>query len=306
MTPSQPSTFALILKGILAGVVYLVATMLTGMLFSALHQPLINAAPSNADPQKSLYYFVFVAPLLGPALVPLARYTAGSRLLRGLALSSLIFICIGPATILEAKIFLTIYAHGGVLAGILAALPPSLLCGMVLSYLLPQAQPEISVATKWRSFFTAHTRSSWAARLALAILAFAIAYFLFGMMVAPFVVPYYRAGILSLTLPPFSVIVPVLFVRSAMFLLACLPFVALWTRSRLSLILSLGFAHWCLTGLLGMILVFFWPVAMRVGHGLEIGADSFAYVTALVFLLMPRRHENTVPTSAHVAHMFPS
>ena len=306
MTNSRTSIPSLILRGILAGVVFLVVTMLTGMLFAAFHHPLINAAPSNTDPQKSLYYFVFVAPLLGPALVPLARYTAGSRLLRGLALSFLIFICAGPATLLEAKIFLTIYAHGGALVGILAALPSALLCGLVLSYLLPQAQPEISAATKWRSFLASHAPSSWATRLPLAVLAYAIAYFLFGMAVAPLVLPYYRAGILSLTLPPFSVIIPVLFVRSTMFLLACLPLLALWTRSRFSLILSLGFAHWCLTGLLGMILVFFWPAAMRIGHGLEIGADSFAYVTALVLLLLPRRRENTVPTSAHVARLFPS
>jgi hypothetical protein len=306
MTQAHNSIPSLILKGLLAGVVCLIATMLTGMVLSALHIPLIDATPPGTDPRKSLYYFLIVAPWLGPALVPLARFTGGSRLLRGLAFSFLMFVCMGVNTILEARIFLTIYSHGGALASILAVLPPALLSGLALSYLLPQAQPEMSASVKWRCFFATRTPFSWTARFLLAILAFAVAYFVFGLMVAPFVVPYYRAGILGLTLPPFSVMLPVLFVRSTLFLLACLPFLVLWTRSRLSLILSLGFAHWSLTGLLGMILVFFWPAAMRIGHGLEIGADSFAYSTALVFLLVPRQREDTLPTSAHVAPMLPS
>jgi hypothetical protein len=44
---------------------------------------------------------------------------------------------------------------------------------------------------------------------------------------------------------------------------------------------------------------------MRIAHSLEIGADSFAYAVALVFLLLPRVRENPVPSSAHAAPMFP-
>jgi len=306
MTQSHPSVLGLVIKGIVAGILYIVGTMLAGALFAALHVPLVNPAPPGVDLHKTATMFLLATPLLGLALVPLARHTAGSRLFRGLAIAFLIFICMGLTSVMEMRIFMTVYAQGGSLAAILVVIPPALLCGLALGYLLPQEPAEVSAEQRLRSFFAAHSAISWAARFVLAILLFGVFYFLFGMLVAPFVVPFYRAGVLGLTLPPFSVIIPVLLIRSVLFLLACLPFLILWTRSRVSLILSLGLAHWFLTGGYGMLMVVFWPPVMRVGHGLEIAADSFAYAAALVFLLLPRRRENTVPNSAHVAPMFPS
>jgi hypothetical protein len=249
---------------------------------------------------------LIATPLLGLSLVPLARCTAGSRLLRGLALSFLIFICMGLTSVMEMRIFLTVYAHGGSLAAMLAVIPPALLCGLALGFLRPREQPEVSAWQKIHTFFTARSPLSWVGRFALAILGFAVIYYCFGMLVAPFVVPFYRAGVLGLTLPPVSVVLPVLLARSTLFLLACLPFLIFWTRSRLSLIFSLGLAFWSLTGLYGMLMVVFWPAVMRIGHGLETGADAFAYAAALVLLLLPRQRANTVPSSAPVAHMFPS
>jgi hypothetical protein len=306
MTQSHPSVLGLVVKGILAGILYIVGATLTNALFAALHVALVNPAPPGADLHKTAVMFLVATPLLGLALVPLARHTAGSRLFRGLVIGFFIFICMGLTSVMEMRIFMTVYSQGGSLAAILAAIPPALFCGLALGYLLPQEQPEASAAPRLRTFFAAHSPISWAARFVLAILLFGVFYFLFGMLVAPFVVPFYRAGVLGLTLPPFSVIIPVLLMRSALFLLACLPFLMRWTRSRLSLILSLGLAHWFLTGGYGMLMVVFWPPVMRVGHGLEVAADSFAYAAALVFLLLPRQRENTVPNSAHVAPMFPS
>lgn len=305
MTQSQSSFLSLFVKGILAGVVYVLGSMLTGMLFAALHIPTVHFEPPGTDPRIGARLFMLVSPLLGLALLPLARHTAGSRVLRGLALFFLMFISFGVSMVLEVKIFLTVYAHGGALAAVFSALPPTLLIGLTLSFLLSQEQPEISAWEKIRAFFAARSPFSWAARFGLAILAFAVAYFAFGMIVAPFVVPFYRAGVLNLTLPPVSVILPVLFVRSTFFLLACLPFLILWTRSRISLILSLGLAHWFLNGLMGMLLVFFWPPVMRIAHGLETGADSFVYAAALVFLLLPRS-SSTASVPALVGHPGPA
>jgi hypothetical protein len=306
MTQSHPSVLGLVIKGILAGILYIIGTMLGSALFAALHIPLVNVAPPGTDLQKSGQMFLLATPLIGLALVPLARHTAGSRALRGLLLSFLIFICAGLTSVMEMRIFLTAYAHGGELAAILVVIPPALLCGFGLSFLLPKEQPEISASQKLRLSRSARSPVSWATRFLLVILAFGVIYFLFGSMIAPFVVPFYRAGVLGLTLPPYSVILPVLFARSALFLLTCLPFLILWTRSRLTLILSLGLAFWFLTGGYGVLMVFFWPPVMRIAHGLELAADAFVYAAVLVYLLFPGQRENTVPNSAHVAPMFPS
>ena len=305
MSQSQSSFLGLVVKGVLAGIVYVVGVMLTGMLFAALHIRIVSL-DLGGNPRMGFLLFVLVTPLLGLALVPLARHTAGSRLYRGVALFFLLFISLGVNTILEMRVFLTIYAHGGALAAIFLVLPPALLTGLALSFLLTQEQPEIPASEKIRAFFAARSPLSWAMRSVLAILAFAVAYFVFGSIIAPFVVPFYRAHVLALTLPPVSAILPVLFVRSALFLLACLPFLILWTRSRVSLIFSLGLAHWFLNGLMGMLMVFVWPPVMRIAHGLETGADSFVYAAALVLLLMPRQREHPVTTAAHAAPVFPS
>ena len=306
MTQSPSSTLGLIIKGILAGILYIFGTMLAGTLFAWFHVPLVNPAPPGSDLHKTALMFFLATPLLGLALVPLARHTAGSRFLRGLVFTFLIFICLGLTAVMEMRIFMTVYSHGGSLAAILAAIPPSLLCGFGLAFLVAPEDSEVSAGRRLNNFFAAHSAMSWVVRFALAILAFGIIYFFFGMIVAPFVVPFYRAGVLGLILPPFSVILPVLFVRSALFLLAFLPFLALWTRSRLSLILAGGLAFWFLTGLYGMLMVVFWPPVMRICHGLEIGADAFAYAAALVFLLVPRPGSSAVPCPAHAAPMFPS
>lgn len=300
------SFLGLSLRGILAGIAYVLANVLGGMVVALLHIPLPNYLPPGANAQLSGRLFFLLSPFLGLALVPLARHTAGSRRVRGLAIFFFMFICLGVTSVMEEKIFLTVFAHGGAGMATLMMLPPTLACGFVLSYLLAQEEREVRAGQRVRSFFAAHSPISWAWRLLAAVVAFGICYFLFGMMVGPFVVPFYKAGLMGLTLPPFSVILPVLFIRSALFLLASLPFLILWTRSRIGLILSLGLAHWVLTGLYGVLMAFWWPTVMRVGHGLEIAADSFAYAAALVFLLVPRRSEKAVSSAAQVAPMFPS
>jgi len=305
-TQSHSSFVSLLWKGLLAGMLYVLGTALTGMLFSALHIPMANFLPPGADPNIGGRLFLLVSPLLGLFLAPLTLHTAGSRLLRSLVVFFLMFISLGVTAVLEMRIFLSVFAHGGALAAVLMVIPPSLLCAFALSFLLAQDQPEVSAAEKFHSFFAAHSPLSWAARFVLAVLAFAVLYFAFGVIVAPYVVPFYRAGVLGLTLPPFSAILPVLFTRSILFLAASLPFLVLWTRSRFSLILSLGLAFWFLNGLFGLLQAFFWPPVMRIAHSLEIGGHSFAYAAALVFLLTPRLRENPVSTQTHAATVFPS
>jgi hypothetical protein len=53
-------------------------------------------------------------------------------------------------------------------------------------------------------------------------------------------------------------------------------------------------------GLSGLVSVPWMPSEMRIGHGLEITADSFAHAAALVWLLVPRqlRGAGTDPTGA--------
>jgi hypothetical protein len=155
-------------------------------------------------------------------------------------------------------------------------------------------------------FVAAHSTAGWLWRFILSIFAFPLAYLIFGMMVAPFVVDYYRHGIAGLILPPMSVILPTQMARSTLFLMASLPFIVLWKKSRGSLIFSLGLAHWLVVGLFGLVQALWFPPVLRVAHSLEIGGDSFAYAASIVFLLFPRSQETGIRHVVPVAHELPS
>ena len=109
-----------------------------------------------------------------------------------------------------------------------------------MSFLAPRDDAQAPTASqRLVNFFSAQSPPAWLWRIPAAILAFPLAYFIFGAMIAPIVVPTYRAGIAGLVLPPLSTILPVQLVRSTLFLLASLPFLILWKgKSRLTYLLS--------------------------------------------------------------------
>ena len=67
---------------------------------------------------------------------------------------------------------------------------------------------------------------------ALAWLAFPPIYFVFGLCVAPFVVPYYASGVPGFMIPSLGTIAATQLVRSALFLAASVPLVRLWRGGR--------------------------------------------------------------------------
>ena len=97
---------------------------------------------------------------------------------------------------------------------------------------------------------------------------------------------YYRQELVGLTAPGWDQILPVLFVRSVLFLAASLPVLLVWSKSRRTLVLSLGFALFALVGGMGLIGGYWMPVSIRLFHGLEILADSMVHAWALVILLV--------------------
>lgn len=295
-----------IIKAALAGLLYLVGVMLSSALATAVHIPMPNFTPAGVSmsPQTAFRVFLLVSPLLGISLLPLALGSTGKPLTRGLALSFLLFVTMGLNNAIEMKIFTLFLVHGAKVF-VASVVPPALLCGVALAFLIQHDSGGPSMTDRARSFFAAHSVASWSWRFLLAILAFPLVYFVFGAMVAPIVVPVYRAGNIGLVLPPLSVILPIQVLRSVIFLLASLPFFVLWTRRRGALMFGLGF-HWFFVALFGLLMVSWFPLPVRIAHLLEGAADSFAYAAALIFLLLPHRRENRLPTPAHAVPMFPS
>lgn len=306
MPSSSNSLWLSIVKAALAGLLYILGTIVFGAIATAMHIPMPNLTPAgvSVNPQAALRIFLLLAPLLGIGLLPLALGSSGKWLTRGLALSFLLFVTMGLNNAIEMKIFTLFLLHGAKVF-VASVVPPALLCGVALAFLIQRDSGSPSLADRARSFFAAHSVASWSWRFLLAILAFPLVYLVFGAMVAPIVVPVYRAANIGLVLPPLSVILPVQVLRSVIFLLASLPFFLLWTRRRGALIFGLGF-HWLLVALFGLLMISWIPLPVRAAHLLEGAADSFAYAAALVFLLLPHKRENPLPIPGHTVPMFPS
>jgi hypothetical protein len=263
----------LIGKLLLCCVVFIVATIVSGIVGGALGLPQMHA-PAGTSEQGLFLAFVLASPVLIVGIAPIA-----SGLGKGLAARSaaifLILYVVFVVNMIEASKFSN-----------MVTVP---LWVMFVHYIIPCVLTAITAAWCFGSKeepvgLARFSPAGWAWRVALAWIAFPMIYFFFGACIAPIVVSYYNAGVAGLRIPPVSVILATQMLRSPMLLVASLPLVALWTRSRRALFISLGIAHACLVGLNGLAQATFFPMVLRVTHSIEITFDSFAYAGVLVLL----------------------
>jgi hypothetical protein len=285
-----------ITKIILSALAYLIGLIVTGALAPLLHLPAFPSMPGES-PEKSFIMVLFGAPLLAVSMLPLASGLGNSFPKRCLAMAALMFVTLGLNTLIELLIF------GTMLQGVTQALAlslhfvlPTILAAAVLAY---PFQTDQNASTVLGNF----TVMGWTWRLLLAWLSFPVIYFVFGLMVAPIVVPIYNAGVPGLRIPAFDAIIRTQLIRSAIFLAASLPVIVLWKDSRNRLLVALGLALTVTVGVFGLVQAYFLPTALRVTHSLEIAADSFVYAAVLTWLFArsTKSVARTFETHAHAA-----
>jgi hypothetical protein len=259
---------------VLCGLVFAAAQSLSAALVSALGWKMLER-PAGAGQAELALVTLLGSPLLPLALAPLAARLPGEWLGRAARLAVFVYVSFGLNTLVEARIFTTLVAPGS-------------FAGMCAFYVLPSAALALAVAAAFPSHADPvpppqRTPAGWAARAAVAWLAFPAVYLLFGSMVAPVVLPAYERGIAGLALPPMAVIVPVQLGRSLLSLVSAAPVVIPFRGSRKELAVRLGWAFWVLTGLYGMWSAVWLPWPLRVAHSVEIGADSFAWAAVVAW-----------------------
>ena len=242
-------------------------------------------APGNPTVSSMVLLGILSKVVLVAGLYPLARGLAGSTGQRVAAWIAFLALATGLNTMIEASIF-TNYVERALPAVAVMYAAEALLLGGALGFLFGHDEPASGLGHRdW---------PGWMVRGVAAWLAFPVVYLIFGIVVAPVVSPYYRAGVAGLHIPPLPIILETQLVRSAIFLAASLPLIALWEGSRKALWLCLGLAHATVTGLYGLVGNAFFPPVLRITHGLEITADSFVYAAVLVLLFTrPRRTSRT-------------
>ncbi|MEX2308545.1 MAG: hypothetical protein WD738_13170 [Pirellulales bacterium] len=191
-------------------------------------------------------------------------------------------IDVGAQNAIELTVFSKFGGEGYTAA---LGLLPALLCAGVLTAIRPVSGISLGLVD-------GQSGAGLAGRLALCWLAFPAVYFVFGALIAPFVIEAYSAEDGMLVIPPLRTILAVQAIRSTLYLLPTLAVIERWTGTRLGLWLALGWAHWALVGLSGLVIPNeFMSPELRLIHALEIGADSFAYTGILVALLAARQRE---------------
>lgn len=272
-------------KLILAGAAFAVGLMLGGMIATMLQLPL-PTAPEGADMSTVQLYSMLTTPLLALGLALLARGVSGSVVVRALILSFFLWITYAVNTQLEAAIVST-YAAGMAYAIVMYAFA-ALFCGTAVAFLFKPSMPDVSVREAVAEYRAGTTVFGLVWRLALAAVAFMPIYFAFGLMVLPFTGEYYRQNMFGLVAPTLESLLPTLFVRSVLFMLACLPIIVLWQKSNRALFWRLGLALFLLVGAVIMLYATWLPLYVRFPHTLEILADEFVYAGVLVLLLKKR------------------
>jgi hypothetical protein len=270
----------------LCGLVYVLGTIV-GSMVARMIGIQMPAMPEGTNPQTLMLVQLLASPLLALALAFLSRGIQGRFVCRWLILSSLAWVSYGVNTTLEAAIFTT---YGGAsLFTVVMIVFGSLACSALVAFLFPPQDRSQGFRTSLRAFFGGWSERQWAWRLIVAAVAFMPIYLFFGRLVVPFTYEYYREQMFGLTAPGWGQILPVLFLRSVLFLAASLPVLVTWGRSRLSLVLSLGFAMFVLVGGMGLVEGYWLPLNVRLFHGLEILADSLVYAWVLALLLVKKR-----------------
>ena len=244
------------------------------------------AIPEGTDPQTLLLFQLLASPFLALALAFVSRGIQGRFVARWLILFFLSWVAYGVNTGLEAAIF-TSYGAASAFT-VVIVLFGSLTCAALLAFLFRLQDRGQGFLGSVKAFFRGRSWYQWAWRLPVAAVAFMPIYLFFGRLVVPFTYEYYQQQLAGLTAPGWGQILPVLFLRSVLFLVASLPVLLTWGESRRSLVLSLGFALFVLVGGMGLIGGYWLPLDVRLFHGVEILADSIVYAWVLVVLLVKR------------------
>jgi hypothetical protein len=265
----------------LCAAAFFMGTAVGGMVATGLGLP-APEIPAGADQATLGQYLLLISLILAVGLALLARNLSGRFIPRWLTLSFLVWIAYGVNNILEGAVFTSMSAAS--LFTVVLYFIASLLCGAVTAWLFPPQDRNTRFSDLVKLFFARYSGAEWSWRLLAAWLAFPLIYLSFGRLIAPLVMDYYEQGLFGLTLPGWSQILPLVAVRSLLFLLACLPVLILWDTSPRRLFWVLGLNLFLLVGGLNMLQAYWMPVNLRIIHSLEILADELVYSGVLIIL----------------------
>ncbi|MGA9778007.1 MAG: hypothetical protein ACLPRE_04615 [Limisphaerales bacterium] len=269
-----------------------IGTLVGGMFSSALHleQPKL---PGPMNMPLLVVLCLGAGLVLSLALAALSPWLPGKHWPRFAVVAWFVFAWLGINNTIEASIFTTM---GGGPAVIVTLLVPSLSVAGAVVLLFGNRKHGKSFSDNLRRFFADRTVRQWALRFSLAVLAFPVVYFFFGMPVGLLVGKFYQNQSFGLQMPSLGVVIGVQFVRSLVALLAALPLLVVWPGSRQRFAWIFGLNLFVVAGLYGLIQAYWMPWTLRSIHTVELLLDSVVYGWLVAALLLPHATaHNPVP-----------
>jgi hypothetical protein len=139
----------------------------------------------------------------------------------------------------EAYFFTTRYSNPAVLVqSVATGLISSLISATAAALLLGYGISGITASLK--EYLSTRTSSSWILRIAVGSVAYYPIYFFFGLLISPFVLPYYSDPSFGLRIPSFAVVVPVELFRGFVYTLVLLPLLATVVGGRTTKFIALA------------------------------------------------------------------
>lgn len=216
-------------------------------------------------------------------IIPHFRYKSSVRFL----IMWLVLFIIGFFSNAIEAVFFTALISNFALSTLIGILVSGILAFFAVM-LFPPVDKKTSYPAEVKLYFQQRSPASWAWRIIVASLAYLPVYFFFGMIIGPFVLPYYKDPALHLSIPAFTTIIPLEIIRGFLYVLALLPLIAGLKLRPVWLIVTLAVLLYVPGGLVPLITNSVWPIQLRIYHGLEILGDCIVYGVILRYLLSRR------------------
>ena len=138
-----------------------------------------------------------------------------------------LFVISAFSNFLEAYFFTNVFSSFSMLAVVsFIALLVNFAKGAMAGWLLSPGDGGESMSSVLRSHLGGRSKGSWILRIIAASIVYFPIYITFGLLISPFVVPYYSDPSLGFKIPPFTVMIPLQFFRGFLYVIALLPVAA--------------------------------------------------------------------------------
>ncbi len=266
---------------VVGGLVFAATLILSRLLLQTLGWGLARA-PAQASEEVAGYYLLGGSIGLAAGTAWVVQGLKASTLKRWSVASAFVFVGFALSTTVEAGIY---SASDGVILTVLLFLLPCLALSTLQVTLFrvdKEAGPGGTEAPGREP-----ARRDWTWRLAAAVLAFPVVYFVFGIIVSPIVATYYTEGVAGLVLPSTVLIVGTQILRGILHVAIVLLVMRIWCRSRRQLVMALTAAFFVFVTMYDVVLAYEMPAVLIVTHAVEVLADSFVFSWTVVLLLAP-------------------